>query len=55
MIKNSVKVVSMDSGNNHSQNIPVRAEYERQITPYYYFYLGAVRLQINGASKGPGL
>lgn len=27
----------MDSGNNHSQNIPVRAEYERQITPIITF------------------
>lgn len=40
MIKNSVKVVSMDSGNNHSQNIPVRAEYERQITPIITFIWG---------------
>lgn len=27
----------MDSGNNHSQNTPARAEYERQIAPIITF------------------
>lgn len=37
VLSDSAKVVSMDSGNNHSQNTPVRAEYERQITPIITF------------------
>lgn len=45
----------MDSGNNHSQNTPVRTDYERQIAPITTFIWVQPGSGLMGASEGPGL
>lgn len=55
VLSDSSKVVSMDSGNNHSQNTLARAEYERQIAPIITFIWVQPGSRLMGASEGPGL